>query len=279
MLVYWQKKEEKQIILPIPQIQINPVDISTGSQYNKINNYPKNSPISVVDVTRANDTYKLGIQLKISEWQNLEWLNYSPMIFMHTLKNRYPDYRNEVSNSWNRITHIPNTPNGIVSGSWNWWNKVDLEPLNRTWTNYWWGHMRWFGSYSWWTVPMITSERKLTINDKWWIQVVELNWFELGYRWLSTATFPIRIRDVDGRYTDRTRNNGISNGLGYEPRVKIPLRFTFAYIDPNDGKSVIESEYSECVELYVKAQELERDWNTTTRWDTYLIDWAARIRR
>ena len=271
---WWVREEIKtsNVSVPTPKLMIDMV-----SWWSPVNNFIQTNRYDLsanIDTGRANWPVYLWVQRDITDKDKVDWLWNKPMIFMHTKRWVYPDRWK--SASWNSnnedITHIPHMPSSIIVWSSSRWNKIQLEPLNRTWSNYWSWHSWFNGWYAWWAVPNFESERDFTATQAWNIQILKINPFNF-LQWLNTATLPYRV--VDATYDQRYNFYMHWKKFNWKinPHQIIKLYFTFAYIDPTDWRSVIQWEYSEPVYLYMKSQELEKP-NWTDPWDRYLIDWV-----
>lgn len=252
--------------LPTPKIILDPI-----SWWSNLNNYPQlNRYDTVASVPPNPGSLFLGVQRDITDRDKSDWINNTPMVFMETKRGVYPDNRQRGTrqNSWEEWSHIPNTPSWIILGNGSRWNSIQLEPLNRLWSNYWDWMRTFFWWASWWSVPTFESEINFSWTNPGYIQIRKFNPYNF-LQWLNNATLPIRYVDAayDSRYFFYMHNKRL-RGVA-EPHTVVPLRVRFGMLDPADPRNVILSEPSDTFYLYLYSQELEKP-NATDPWERYM---------
>jgi hypothetical protein len=194
----------------------------------------------------ANDNLKVGISFAEGEWET--FLSNTPMVFMEVL-----NHKNSKNGKFNKPQ---------------WSHPVHRTgPLNRTTSNYGGGDA--YGLLTEWditnTKPFV--ENYIEINQKFLYKNTSIN---LPQRWVDFIVDPGNQLKYQRSYyttpTDLLGNRAINT-------FKQPIRFRFAYINPNDGRSIVLGEPSD--ELLISPK-----WgHFIPEDDTYIYDWQIRFHK
>ena len=195
----------------------------------------------------ANNPLKVGVSFADGEWDT--FLSNMPMIFLEVLNQRNSKGRNK----------------RLLRPQWS--HPVNFkEPINRTATNY--GGGKTTGLTTEWDLTSLLpfAENVIEIQQQF---LYRNSAIKLPQRWVDFIfDSGNQLRYQRGYYTTPT-----GTGERVVNTFKQPIRFRFAYIDPNDGRSVVLGEPSE--ELVISPK-----WgHFAPQDDTYIYDWQIRFHK